>query len=949
MIPVSLYLKGFMSFRDEQTLHFASDCISLLNGPNGVGKSTVFDAILFALYGGHRGGKQNALEVLHKPQGDAATVRFEFILNNAKYRAERSVSRSVNRRSGEAKPKSTRQLERFDDDHQRWEPVPGTHKEEGLTEWVEQNLLPFEAFTTSVMLMQGKAEILIERDPKFAELRFEVLRRIVGLEFYERLWEQVDEQRQKARDETKDLESKLDALAIVSDQELAERTQAIEAKNNELCDAEQKVKELLNLRDRAVEWKKLQEDRRKLQVQWEDAEKLIKGAAQIEALGCELEELDRVMPPLARLMEQRLVAAEAEGEAKRLQEEADQLRTHADELDGLIKQVESAIELGNAGEAKRATERAELDDRDREFRPALPWLRRIHENRKLLSEGRTKLDGLMVDCRRAKEQLQTLENELAPLAQAMDDAEHKLSGAKQAVTRAEAALKASEERSNRLSQVDGKPECIYCGQLLTEKHLAQERSKIDIELAQCRSVRESALAIQTDSQKAVKDAKARHKSAATNLEKARLSAESLATQAKQAQSDVTRIEQDLRKSYDELSPRLQEKVSPQAPADWFTTSFPTEEDLQRADEHLKQWQRELAEIDRQAKAWKVEHSSLTKSKKGHENDLAIIREKLAQTNTALAVQRDKAKTAQQEEVRAREELPVDWRVRVDNINRQELEQLTQRRRQLQEQNAAGHWKKLQDARAGYEHLRASMQDLEAQQEQFSAQHRCLPETVEPRLSAARQKVSALMQEKANLEADLTQLEERRTQRQRIEKDFAAADRKRSLLTTLADLLGESQLQRHLLRQAEEQIVANANQVLDRLSGGEWRLEPASEEENTRGRALQLNARRGSTAELFGLPFLSGSEKFRCAISLALGIGQFASRQHKPIESVIIDEGFGCLDRDNRRVMVDVLAQLRGQLKCILLISHQEEFAEAFPEGYRFALENGTTRVSPMTA
>ena len=127
------------------------------------------------------------------------------------------------------------------------------------------------------------------------------------------------------------------------------------------------------------------------------------------------------------------------------------------------------------------------------------------------------------------------------------------------------------------------------------------------------------------------------------------------------------------------------------------------------------------------------------------------------------------------------------------------------------------------------------------------------------------------------------------------------------------------------------------------------MERASEEENKRKQSLQLNAVCASKGVKFGLSSLSGSEKFRCAISLALGIGQFASRQHKPIESVIIDEGFGCLDRDNRRVMVDVLGQLRGQLKCILLISHQEEFAEAFPNGYHFALVDGTTRVSPMTA
>ena len=37
--------------------------------------------------------------------------------------------------------------------------------------------------------------------------------------------------------------------------------------------------------------------------------------------------------------------------------------------------------------------------------------------------------------------------------------------------------------------------------------------------------------------------------------------------------------------------------------------------------------------------------------------------------------------------------------------------------------------------------------------------------------------------------------------------------------------------------------------------------------------------------------------------------------------------------------------LRSQMRCILLVSHQEDFAEAFTDGYQFRLENGATRVT----
>ena len=44
-------------------------------------------------------------------------------------------------------------------------------------------------------------------------------------------------------------------------------------------------------------------------------------------------------------------------------------------------------------------------------------------------------------------------------------------------------------------------------------------------------------------------------------------------------------------------------------------------------------------------------------------------------------------------------------------------------------------------------------------------------------------------------------------------------------------------------------------------------------------------------------------------------------------------------------MIQELQNLRGHLHCILLVSHQEEFADAFPDGYRFELHDGATRVS----
>ena len=214
-------------------------------------------------------------------------------------------------------------------------------------------------------------------------------------------------------------------------------------------------------------------------------------------------------------------------------------------------------------------------------------------------------------------------------------------------------------------------------------------------------------------------------------------------------------------------------------------------------------------------------------------------------------------------------------------------------------------------------------------------------------ATARQGLAAADKDLRDAQRHKATLDGHRQQRAALGEQVKAAEVGFAKYETLAKLLGRDRLQRYLVRTAERQIVDYANAVLDRLSGGQLFLRLVAGDDGTGAdRALELecvNRVAGSSAIL--VAFLSGSQRFRVAVALALGIGQYASKQHRPIESVIIDEGFGCLDRAGRQVMIQELQNLRGHLHCILLVSHQEEFADAFPDGYRFALKDGATEVT----
>ena len=71
----------------------------------------------------------------------------------------------------------------------------------------------------------------------------------------------------------------------------------------------------------------------------------------------------------------------------------------------------------------------------------------------------------------------------------------------------------------------------------------------------------------------------------------------------------------------------------------------------------------------------------------------------------------------------------------------------------------------------------------------------------------------------------------------------------------------------------------------------------------------------------------------------MAIGQYVGSNARNIESVIIDEGFGSLDKNGRDDMIEELNQLKQRLKRIILVSHQEEFFNEFTNGYKIELKD----------
>ena len=467
----------------------------------------------------------------------------------------------------------------------------------------------------------------------------------------------------------------------------------------------------------------------------------------------------------------------------------------------------------------------------------------------------------------------------------------------------------------------------------------------------------------------------------------------------QAQADAARLQEECGQIYGELPGAHRTRVGPSLPADWLATLYPSGADLsalrteaaglsasrqllQQAEQVRDAWHKltaqeasklqEIARLQQELPAdrdaVRREHGRLEAEEKSFEKSLTAKRLELRELEAEgerLTKERDQMQAAtgkcdadlkqqelvrqhaQQTLTRTRASLPQTWQAAAEKVGVSEIFDWSGERDRLEKAHTDDRGRELHQARLNRDVLRQNKDDLDAQAAAFPVEARQEPAGLAEALKTARSKDRSCDQELGQAQQERALLETYRKQREEIEEETLKAEGDLAVQRTLAELLGRDRLQLYLVRQAERQVVEHANAVLDRLSRGQLYLKLSGEAEGdgASAKALELEAYNRETGERpINVAFLSGSQKFRVAVSLALGIGQYASRQHRPIESVIIDEGFGCLDRHGRQVMIQELQNLRNQMRCILLVSHQEEFADAFSDGYHFELEGGATRV-----
>lgn len=207
MRPERLEVSGFGVFREPVEIDFRGAELFALSGPTGAGKSTIIDAIVFALYGSvpRYDDKRKVGPAISEGKAEAR-VRLDFTVGEQHYVALRIV-----RRKGTAGAVSTDEarLERIDADGRVLEVLAGSSV--GLTDAVEQLLgLTYDHFTTCVVLPQGDFQRFLHAKPS---ARQDLLVQLLDLGLYGRMAQAAKARATAAQQQREWVAQQLDGLA----------------------------------------------------------------------------------------------------------------------------------------------------------------------------------------------------------------------------------------------------------------------------------------------------------------------------------------------------------------------------------------------------------------------------------------------------------------------------------------------------------------------------------------------------------------------------------------------------------------------------------------------------------------------------------------------------------------------------------------------------------------
>ena len=889
-----LELTGIGPFRETQIIDFSTlsqSGLFLIDGPTGAGKTTIIDAIVFALFSGLSGENSSKERIRsdHSLPAEKSEVILDFSVHGRRHRITRTPGYQVAKPDGDGfTTRAAKQsLTEFNPD--------GTVKTT-LTAAAEigshvSQLLNMQAaqFRQLVVLAQGEFAALLRMKPKD---RLDALRGLLGTQFFRDLQTRIQEQGQASRqilaESRKQLEGianraatfrtadnceELDALLDIL---LAEDTSAQESQ-----DAFESIVQVFEVTLNAAQasHENAQGELEPKKAEFEAIAQLHQSIDELQEAKLELVEVERQLDPIDKGIGRKDLAKIAQS-----------LTLEAGALDSFI-QWENSHQKREKLEAELL---ADFERVDREYTSLMKVLESLPERIKALRiqvSEEPRLETKLETAKKARETMAELLFNFDQLAQAQSELHLNSEDLRVAQSNCESGELRIEQSRTKLSTLivrqleqrvavlaegltSGEP-CVVCGstehpkpaatlhsgEVVTEAEVATAEQELNENIKDLEGLKEKLDAAQID-----------HKAAELKV---------ASLQGMVGKKSAVELAEELAHTSEEI--------------DTLTVQL---EELRELATELIQYEGELNE---------------------GELKLAELRDSQREAESKLTLHRKEEESAR----KAR-----DKAVGPNTTASQLKDSLISRANGLNQY--AEHLKIVSDLEKNAPSTILSPEDIKTQ---YSDLNELLTQ-LELRVSNAAD-VVAVASSQLNTMRELSgEFSKQLKTNERLYKDHEARIRVAGLVTAQSQQnVKKLPLESYALQLRFQHVLEAASHHLAKMSGGRlsFVLDEGSQSNALAG--LGIEVLDSWTGEARPPQTLSGGETFYASLALALGLADVVQAETGGVslETLFVDEGFGSLDQESLQLVLDQLDQLKSGGRVIGVISHVSEMKDRFPE------------------
>lgn len=927
MRPEKLTISAFGPYADKTEIDFSrlgEGGLYLITGDTGAGKTTIFDAITFSLYG-QASGQVRDSDMFRSKYADTATetfVELEFSYQGKKYQIFRSPEYMAPKKRGTGLTlrKAEAQLT-YPDERQ---PVT---KARDVTRAVEELLgLDYEQFTQIAMIAQGDFQKLLLAG---TVQRGEIFRQI----FHTGLYQQVQ---QKLKDAARNRYKEYDEMRRSITQYLdgvkfqqAEGTGAGEFAELKKVKFEGKLERSLELLEDFINQGEIRENALFTEEQEVDQkirtmEKLLHLSSQKQSLEQKEtfaeEQLKKLLPELEKATAEAEKYHDTDQKCEKLglliREKEEQLKKYQ-----LLEQLKEELdEIGTQLEKSRAQKEANIRQEEQ-----------IQKDMEQLKKERSTLENSEVDLQKAmtekekrtqrKTELNGLETEIREfrnLYDATKEQQKKYQAACQEEKQqneyyqqifhrfldAQAGLLAQELKNGLPCPVCGStshphPKMLSGGHPVTQETLDNEKRELD---------------------KLVKDSTDQSVKAGKLKERSNAAWKQIVLSAEELLEDFQRFRKESRSTAGQAGDFM---------TVWKQMILMINREKEQCGNLLEESDRKIREARENTKRKKTVEKLLENLQKEKDR----IQEKKNFCDREQAGLTMKAAENKKQQQNAAEEIRQIHLETGKEVLETEIKEKQQEYRNLKENH--------KKAKETFERFQAEKERITSTIKTLREQQKEIGEIHEEEIRAQYTKSTAQKAELTEKRKELFSIQSgNREIFQKVQKqkeEMTAAEKEYVWIKNLSDtangnLNGKAkiELETYIQMSYFDRILRRANVRLMTMSSGQYELKRQEQSENRKEKAgLDLNVIDHYNGTERSVKTLSGGETFQASLSLALGLSDEiqASAGGIRLDSMFVDEGFGSLDEEALSQAVKALSGLADGHRMVGIISHVAELKE----------------------